>query len=282
MNVQAGPPLFTRRGPDVAAGALALVVHGVFFLLLVFGVSWQTQQPAPVMVDLWDALPEPLPTAPPVEPLPVTEPAPLPAPVVKEVPPPKAPDIALEKKKAEAEQKKKFKQALEAEQKALAEAARLETEQIGKARDQQIAVQKKREALKRMEEEDLQQNMMNEELASESRQIKQLQSRVAASKRAVEVARSVGLYKDMIGAKVRGNTRLPDNLKGNPQVKCLVKLLPTGEVLDVRVIQGSGNTAYDDAVERAIRKSSPLPLPEDRDARAAFVPEVTLVHRPRE
>jgi colicin import membrane protein len=281
MNIQGGPHLFARRGPDVAAGALALVVHGVFFLLLVFGVSWQTQHPAPVMVDLWEALPEPQPPAPPVEPPPAPEPAPVP--VVKEVPPPKAPDIALEKKKkAEAEQQKKFKQALQAEQKALAEAARLEAEQIRKARDQQIAVQKKREALKRMEEEDLQQNMMNEELASESRQIKQLESRVAASKRAAEVARSVGQYKNMISAKVRGNTRLPDNLKGNPQVKCLVKLMPTGEVLDVRVIQGSGITAYDDAVERAIRKSSPLPLPEDRDARAAFVPEVTLVHRPRE
>jgi colicin import membrane protein len=35
-------------------------------------------------------------------------------------------------------------------------------------------------------------------------------------------------------------------------------------------------------VERAIRKSSPLPLPEDRDARAQFVPELTLVHRPHE
>jgi colicin import membrane protein len=266
----------------VAAGALALVVHGVFFLLLVFGVSWQTQHPEPVMVDLWETLPEPQPPAPPVEPPPAPEPAPLPTPVVKEAPPPQAPDIALEKKKAEAEQKKKFKQALEAERKALAETARQEVEQIRKAREQQIAVQKKREALKRMEEEDLQQNMMNEELASESRQIKQQESRVAASKRAAEVARSVGQYKDMISAKVRGNTRLPDNLKGNPQVKCLVKLLPTGEVLDVRVIQGSGNTAYDDAVERAIRKSSPLPLPEDRDARAAFVPEVTLVHRPRE
>ena len=282
MNFQTGPHPFTRRGPDVAAGALALVVHGVFFLLLVFGVSWQTQHPAPVMVDLWEALPEPLPPAPPVEPAPAPERVQAPEPVVKEVPAPKAPDIALEKKKAEAEQKKKLKQALEAEQKAMADAARLEAEQIRKARDKQISAQRKREALRRMEEEDLQQNMMNEELASESRQIKQLQSRAAASKRAVEVARSVGQYKDMIGAKVRGNTRLPDNLKGNPQVKCLVKLMPTGEVLDVRVIQGSGNTAYDDAVDRAIRKSSPLPLPEDRDARAAFVPEVTLVHRPRE
>ncbi|MDP2056517.1 MAG: TonB family protein, partial [Thiobacillus sp.] len=59
-------------------------------------------------------------------------------------------------------------------------------------------------------------------------------------------------------------------------------LLPTGEVQSVRVTQSSGNVAYDEAVVRAIEKSSPLPLPSDRDARAAFVPELTFVHRPKE
>jgi colicin import membrane protein len=58
--------------------------------------------------------------------------------------------------------------------------------------------------------------------------------------------------------------------------------LPTGEVLSVRVTQSSGNVAYDDAVMRAIEKSSPLPLPADREARAAFVPELSFVHRPKE
>ncbi|MBS1219763.1 MAG: putative TonB protein, partial [Proteobacteria bacterium] len=81
---------------------------------------------------------------------------------------------------------------------------------------------------------------------------------------------------------VRGYTRVPDNLKGNPEVRCLVKLLPTGEVQSVQVTKSSGNLAYDEAVVRAIEKSSPLPLPADRDARAAFVPELSFVHRPKE
>jgi len=96
------------------------------------------------------------------------------------------------------------------------------------------------------------------------------------------VARVVGQHRDQISAKVRGNTRLPDNLKGNPEVRCAVRLLPTGEVQSVRVTQSSGNAAYDEAVVRAIEKSSPLPLPADRDARAAFVPELSFVHRPKE
>jgi colicin import membrane protein len=32
----------------------------------------------------------------------------------------------------------------------------------------------------------------------------------------------------------------------------------------VKLAKSSGNRAYDEAVERAILKSSPLPLPEDR------------------
>jgi colicin import membrane protein len=37
--------------------------------------------------------------------------------------------------------------------------------------------------------------------------------------------------------------------------------LPTGEVIDVRLTRSSGVRAYDDAVQRAILKSSPLPRP---------------------
>lgn len=303
MSLAIDAPFIPRRGSSFVAGLLALGVHALFVLLLVFGVSWQTQHPAPVMVDLWDALPapsvpaplpepppeplpsqpEPPPPSPPPEPLPRPEPA---KPAVKTPPPTKAPDIALEKKKAEAERLQKLKKMQDAEEKALADAARAEAEQMKKARDQQLAEQKKRELLRQMEEESLMQRMMDEDVASESRQIRQAeaqaQAAAAASKRQTEVARIVGQYRDMIGAKVRGNIRLAEDLQGNPQVRCLVRLLPTGEVQEVRVLQSSGNKAYDEAVLRAVEKSSPLPLPSDRDARAEFLPELTLLHRPKD
>ncbi|HEX7972509.1 MAG TPA: cell envelope integrity protein TolA [Thiobacillus sp.] len=133
-----------------------------------------------------------------------------------------------------------------------------------------------------MEDEELTQRIADEEAASEARLMKQAAARAAAGKRQAEVARAVGQYRDMISAKVRGNTRLPDNLTGNPEVRCLVRLLPTGEVQSVRVTRPSGNAAYDEAVVRAIEKSSPLPLPGDRDARAAFVPDLSFIHRPKE
>ena len=291
MNISADAPFVSRPGSNLIAGALALGVHVVFVLLLVFGVSWQTQHPAPVMVDLWETLP-PAPAA--VKPLRPPAPAPAPKkapepvkpapasrPVVKEPPQPKAPDIALEKKKIETERLHKLQAMQVAEEKARAEAAR-------KAREIQLAEQKKRELLRQMEEEDLTRRMADEAAASEARQAKLAEAQArqaeaaAASKRQAELANVVGQYRDQISAKVRGNTRLPDNLTGNPVVRCLVKLLPTGEVQSVRVTQSSGNAAYDEAVVRAIWKSSPLPLPSERAARAAFVPELTFVHRPKE
>jgi colicin import membrane protein len=312
MGLAADAPFIPRHSSSVVAGLLALGVHAVFILLLVFGVSWQTQHPAPVMVDLWDALPlppapetppkpEPLPPQPepPPQPKPVPPPAPkppvskppqpVPKPQVKTPPALNTPDIALEKKKVEAERLQKLRQMQEAEEKALAEAARIEAEQMKKARDEQLAQQKKRELLRQMEEEALMQRMMEEDLASESRQIElaqaqaraQAQATAAAAKRQSEVTRIVGQYRDMISAKVRGNTRLPDELTGNPQVRCLVRLLPTGEVQEVRVVESSGDKAYDEAVLRAIQKSSPLPLPADRDARAEFLPELSFLHRPK-
>ena len=79
---------------EAKAGALALLVHGAFLLLLIFGVSWQTEHPTPVSADIWEALPEPVPEPRP-EPREAPRPTPEPKPVIKEDPPEPKPDIAL-------------------------------------------------------------------------------------------------------------------------------------------------------------------------------------------
>jgi colicin import membrane protein len=274
------------------AGALALGVHALFVLLLVFGVSWQTEHPAPVMVDVWQALPvaasQPVAVKPP-EPVrpspPVPKPAPKPKPVAEEPPPPKTPDIALEKKRAETERLKKLKAIQEAEERARKVAAQAAAEAQQKIREKEQAEQKaeqKRQALLRqMEADELKQSMANEAAANAARAAKLAEAQAAGARQAA-LSQTIGKYRDLISATVRGNTRLPDNLQGNPQVRCLVKLLPTGDVVSVRVTQSSGNPAYDAAVVRAIEKSSPLPLPTEREARAAFVPELSFTHRPKE
>jgi colicin import membrane protein len=78
--------------------------------------------------------------------------------------------------------------------------------------------------------------------------------------------------------KIRGNINLPQDLTGNPEAIFDVALLPTGEVLTVRMRKSSGHRGYDEAVERAILKSSPLPKPEpaslfDRQLELRFRPQ---------
>ena len=72
---------------------------------------------------------------------------------------------------------------------------------------------------------------------------------------------------------------VPPDLAGNPEAIFDVVQLPTGEIIDVRLRKSSGVRAYDDAVQRAILKSSPLPRP---DRPELFQRALTLKFRPQD
>ncbi|MFZ4876905.1 cell envelope integrity protein TolA [Janthinobacterium sp. Mn2066] len=67
-----------------------------------------------------------------------------------------------------------------------------------------------------------------------------------------------------------GSTDIP----GAPRAVYKIDQLPTGEIISVRKIKSSGLPAYDNAVENAIKKSSPLPKKKDgtveREIEAVF------------
>jgi colicin import membrane protein len=77
-------------------------------------------------------------------------------------------------------------------------------------------------------------------------------------------------YRAAIAAKVRGNLLRPPGLSGNPEAVFEVDQLPSGEVLNVRLKRSSGVPALDEAIERAIRRSSPLPLPDEQEPVRAY------------
>lgn len=300
MNTAVSPAV---RRDDILAGILAVVVHGAFVLLMIAGISWQIHDPQPVMAELWPMLPEqakPLPPEPQPDPEPVPrttpppEPKSEPRPAPKIEPEAKPADIQLEKRKQEetkleekrrqeelekqkqAEKKKqleiekrRMEEARQMELEAEQEEARLEMERIKREQEKKLAEQKRREALRR-EEEDLERRMLEESLAIEANQVKARAAKAAADKRAAEIAKLVDLYKAKISDKVRGYARLPENLAGNPEAVFEVSVLPTGEISRIRLTKTSGNTLYDQAIEKAIEKSSPLPLPPDREAAAQF------------
>jgi len=269
----------------VVSGALALAMHLLFLALLVFGVAWQKQETRAVIVDLWSELP-PLPKpapAPEVKPEPPTpppkaevkpapKPEPRPEPKVEPKPVPD-PDIAL-KEKQERERKAR-EQALaerkKREQEALAEKKRREAEAL--------AEKKRREEKARLAALKAQQ-AKEAELQRQAREQAEAQRRLAAAE-AAERGRLIDEYKRRIADKIKRYIVQPPNLEGNPEVEFAVTVLPGGEVLDVKTRRASNLAAWDSAVERAIRRAQPLPLPPDPMLMREFR-ELNLKFRPKE
>jgi colicin import membrane protein len=91
--------------------------------------------------------------------------------------------------------------------------------------------------------------------------------------------RAIQTWVDKIRDKIRGNIVLPPDIKGNPEALALVTQLPTGEVLQAKLVISSGHAGYDEAIMRAILKSSPLPKP---DSPGLFQRELKLTFHPKD
>ena len=70
-------------------------------------------------------------------------------------------------------------------------------------------------------------------------------------------------YYKRIAAKVRRFLVRSPDLAENVQAELDVWLRPDGSVLSVTLTKASGNPAFDKAVERAILRAQPRPLPPD-------------------
>lgn len=101
------------------------------------------------------------------------------------------------------------------------------------------------------------------------------------AERAAAVGRVVDEYTGKIAAKIRSRIVMPPGVPDDARVEFLVTVLPGGSVLNPRLLKSSGHTAYDSAVERAILKAQPLPLPPDAGLFNRFR-EMKLGFRPKE
>ena len=257
LALGAGPLFRERPQPGFArAIALAFAVHALLIAVLFVGVRFQSSAPDTVTVELWEPQPAPRVAEPPPPP-PKVEPKPEPAPPkVEPRPEPKLekPEIvekAAPKPKPKPEPKPLPKPKAEAKPKP-------------PARDLEFE--------KRMREE-----LAQEQAASEERRIRDQIAREQVAAR----NRALGDWEGKIRAKIRRNIRafVADQVAGNPQAIFQVTLLPTGEVLTATMSKSSGNKAYDEEVQRAIKASSPLPKPEPA---SLFQRNLELKFRPQD
>jgi len=235
MNAAAGTLQYEEPG-RVPSIVLAAMVHVLLAVFLFFGVRWQSKQPEAVMVELWvsPTVAERVEPAPAVKP----EPIPVPKPEVKPAPPvelPK-PDIVLEKKKEPKKEPPKKEEPKKEEPKKEKDPLKLD---LDRSKDIRAEVERESAAIERAR--------ILDEMKRDG---------------AVAAAKADATYIGKLRDKIKSNVVLPPGIPGNPEVIFDVVQLPTGEVLSVKLRKPSGHKAYDDAVERAILKSSPLPRPD--------------------
>jgi colicin import membrane protein len=225
--------------------ALSATVHLLLLLVIFFGVRFQSHAPDTVTVELW----EPQPPQPAV----VPRPAP-PQPRVEPQAPPKPepkvekPDI-VEKPAPKAKPKPEVKP---------------EPPKPRPKADDQFR-------------REVRQQLAQEQAAAQERQLKELLAR----EQAAASSRALATWTDKIRAKIRSKipVQVAQAVPGNPEAIFDVTLLPTGEVLNAKMRQSSGNTPYDEAVERAILGASPLPKPEPQ---SLFQRRLELRFRPQD
>ena len=311
---QFAPP---RPPARLRAVSLAVLVHLVLIGALTWGVSWKNSadQPA-VEAELWAAVPqqaapravEPPPPPPTPE---VRQPAPTPAPP----PPPRAAeppdtreaDIAIEREKKRLEQEKKAREQQlerekrERERKEAERRERLEQEKkerLQKEKDQrekQLAEQKKAEQdrQKKLAEDkrkadeaakrkaDAEAKQLAEQREANLRRIQGLAGATGGDTATGSAQRSAGPsggYDGRVAARVRPNIVYPDLVSGNPRAEVEVRLAPDGTIVGKRLVQSSGNKAWDDAVLRALDKTETLP----RDVDGRVPASLTIVFRPQD
>lgn len=224
---------------------LALAVHTLFFALLYFGLNWNRHAylPATMSVQLWSSLPDEV-AAPPATPN-----------IVEVVPPPPQPEKIAQPDIVIPEKKKPVTVPVEVS-KPKPETKKPAPKAVKAKPDNTKPVKQNAEAVRMAEQQAALQK------AEQARQAEQ----------AAATGRLVDEYQAKIQAKIRRNIVMPPDVAKDARAEFMVTLLPGGTVLNAVRIKSSGNAAYDDAVERAILKSDPLPVP----------PDVTLFYRFRQ
>lgn len=263
------------------AGILAVAVHGAFFALLYFGFTWQTLSPATMSVELWQSLPDDAVAEvapPPVEPPPLE-------PRIEEIVPPVQPE-EVAKPEIVLPEKEKPDARLAEQQAAREKAERIAREKAERdAREKAERVAREKAELVAREKAELVAREKAERAAREKAEqlAREQAERVAREKaeQAAAIGRVVDEYTGRIVSKIRRNIVMPPDVADDARAEFLVTLLPGGTVLSARLTRSSGNAAYDSAVERAILKSQPLPLPTDVAMFNRFR-ELELVFRPIE
>ncbi|MGB2973829.1 MAG: energy transducer TonB, partial [Candidatus Competibacter sp.] len=175
---------------------------------------------------------------------------------------------ALEAKRAAAEEAKR-EAAAEARRQAAEQAKREAAEQARRQAAEEAKQQAAEEARRRAAEE-------AKRKADEARQLAQ---KLAARERAK--ANAGAHAGNVIGPYVERHWNPLANSAGG--LVCLLRITVTGsgQVTNVQVVKGSGDSLFDNSAVAAAHRASPLPMPADADVAQELRPTFILRFRPK-
>ncbi len=168
--------------------------------------------------------------------------------------------IAAEKKRKALQQQKEAQKKKEQEQ-------RQKEARERKAREK--AEQQKREQLRRQRE----QQAMEQALAAEQAAILE-----------ASYAQTAQSYMAAIAERIENNWSRPPSARNDMSCELLIKLVPTGRVINVDVVNGSGNARFDRSAIQAVKKAEFFPEVKSMPIEVfdRYYRELTLVFKPQD
>ncbi len=157
------------------------------------------------------------------------------------------------KKKRQAEEKKKLELEKENKRKA-AEAKKREAEE----KKRKAAAEKKRKAA---EEKKRKAEAERKRKLEEQRK---LEAQMRADMEAERDATEIELYMAKIQQTVEDSWLRPSTVGDGLKCTLRIRMAAGGNVIAAQVVQSSGNSAFDRSAEAAVRKADPLPVPSGR------------------
>ncbi len=192
--------------------------------------------------------------------------------------------LALKKKQAELKRKQAEEKArLESLKKQQAEARKkLERQRLAREKAQRDAEKQRQKALARKKAEEKRKAELARKKAEQARQAELARQReAAAAKTRAKAAQQMTIRASRaIQQKVNNSWIRPMTSSKGLRCTVRVKLLPSGDVMDVRVLKSSGDPIFDRSAENAVRKASPLPVPKDRTVFNQNFRTFTFVFKP--
>ena len=100
-----------------------------------------------------------------------------------------------------------------------------------------------------------------------------------AASQAEAVARS---YRYGIYQRIVANWSRPPSARNGMQARLRVDLVPTGEVVAVTLLEGSGSAVFDQSAEAAVRKAGRFEVPADNATFERYFRRFTLLFKPED